>query len=441
MPPPVTAGVVMRPSIPVRNTLAYAVPELFWGMTWALAIDGPMVAAYRDSFGGGESFVGLAWLVGSLAIGLPGLLSALWVEPLRHKRSFVFWAHVAGGVALVLGAAAIRWWAPTGAFGACAAYILGMGAFFLSIGIMLPGWLALVGELFEGGMQSRVLGITFVSNKLAAIVGGQWIARTILDTSWSATDQWSFLFLLAGLLAVVGSFPFLWIVESPRPRPARTGLRPYLRRLRSAVAELPALRRFIGADVLGIALMLVQAYAADAAIQDAGLPRKDAGHWVAVGAAAMLVTSGVVAWRARRVHPRTWFLGGTIAGILAALAAGFGTTELARSWGAVHLAFDMAAAGNGVYLGVRMSCHAPLVMRLSPGRDGTAPIGVSVACIMLMQGGGPVVAASVIGAYGYLPLFLGVACVGTISLVLLLLRVPTDVANPDPGNPVAETAR
>lgn len=438
MPPPVTALGVSPPPQTTRNLLAYAVPELFWGMTWALAIDGPMVAAYRDAFGGGETFVGLAWFVGSFAIGFLGLFSALWVEPMKHKRGFVFWGHVAGGVALLIGAALIKSWAASSAMAACAAYLIGIGAFFLTVGILLPGWLALVGELFVGGMQSRVLGITFVCNKIAAVIGGQFVARTILDNTWTATDQWSFLFLLAGSVAVVGSIPFLWIVETPRPRPERKALRAYFASLRDALRELPGLRRFIVADVLGISLMLVLAYAADAAIQRAGLPRADAGHWVAMGAAGMLGMSGLVAWRARHVHPRTWFLLGTTAGVLAALAAAYGSTDLAASWGGAHLAFDIAAFGNGMYLGVRASCHAPLVMRLSPGRDGTAPIGVAVACIMLMQGGAPMVGAHVIAHHGYLPLFLAVAACGTISFVLLVLRVPIDVLTREHGNRVAE---
>ncbi|MDF1701680.1 MAG: hypothetical protein P1V36_11045 [Planctomycetota bacterium] len=423
----------------LRNTLAYAVPELFWGMAWALAVDGPMVAAYRDAFGGGPSFVAVTWLVGSLAIGLPSLLSALWVEPMKHKRAFVFWGHIAGGIALLAAAGAIYLWAGSSTTAACVAYILGTGSFFLSIGILMPGWLALVGELFQGGMQSRVLGITFVSNKLAAIFGGQLIAQAVLGTAWTPTDQWSLMFLIAGAAALVGSFPFLWLVEVPRPRPPRMRLGPYFRSLLDVLRELPALRRFIVSDVLGIALMLVLTYAADAAIRDGGFPRKLAGHWVAVGAGGMLAMSALVAIRARHVHPRTWFLCGTAAGIVAALAAAYGSTNVADRWGGAHLGYDVAAAGVGVYMGVRASCHAPLVMRLSPGRDGTAPIGVSMACIMLMQGGAPVIGALVIAYAGYLPLFLGVAVCGTISLILLWLRVPLDVVNRERGNQVSES--
>jgi len=87
---------------------------------------------------------------------------------------------------------------------------------------------------------------------------------------------------------------------------------------------------------------------------------------------------------------------------------------------------------------VRAACHAPMVMRLAPGRDGTAPIGIAVALIMLVQGFGPAIAGVVIGGWGYLPVFVVVAVCGAISLGFLLLRVPRDVPTGASGKAVAE---
>ena len=405
-------------SVPVRNALAYAVPELFWGMTWALTIDGPMVAAYRDAFGGSEDFVGLAWLCGSLALGVPGLFSAYWVEPLRHKRGFVFWGHLAGGLAMLLTAGGVHLFASQGAAAASAVYLVGVTLFFLTVGVLLPGWLALVGELFAPGTQSRVLGVIFVCNKFAAMVAGHFIAREVLAGAWSPTDQWTALFAVAGGAGVVGSFPFLWVVETPRPRPTRGTLGAYLGSLGRALRELPALRRFIAADVVGITSILTLAWYADAAIQGDGFHRSWAGHWVMVGAFTQVLMTSVVAWAAGRVLPRTWFIWGSLGGVFAAIAAAIGG-EL--------LAYDAAAVGLGIYMGVRVSCHAPMVMRLAPDRDGTGPIGLAVAAVMLVQGFGPPIGAWVVRHAGYMPVFATVAGCGVVSAILLLLWVPSDV--------------
>lgn len=411
-----------RLTVPVRNAVAYALPELFWGMTWALTVDGPMVAAYRDAFGGSADFVGLAWLFGSLAIGIPGLLSAYWVEPMRHKRGFVFWVHIAGGLAMLGTAAGIYLFASEGATAASAVYLLGVTTFFLTVGVLLPGWLGLLGELFASSIQSRVLGITFVCNKLAAMAAGHFVARTVLANTWSPTEQWTLLFGVAGTAGVLGSFPYLWIVEVPRPRPVRSTLRAYFASLGAALRELPGLRRFIVADVIGITSILTLAWYADAAIQGDDFHRSWAGHWVMVGALAQVVTSGFVAWTAHRMLPRSWFVVGALGGVLAAVAAGIGGNLLA---------YEVAAIGVGIYMGVRTSCHAPLVMGLAPGRDGTGPIGIAVAAIMVVQGLGPPIGAYVVEHVGYEPVFAAVAGCGLVSALLLLLWVPSHVAPPE----------
>jgi len=415
---------VRRPSIPVRNALAYAIPELFWGLTWALAVDGPMLAAFSNDFGGSQAYVGLAWFTGSFALGIALLFSALWVEPMRHKRAFVFWGHIVGGVAILVLAVLVR--VAADPLAARIAYLVGTTFFFVSVGILAPGWLALVGELFRPSTQARVLGITFFANKLAAVFAGQFIARSVLANSWSATDQWTLLFGLAGAAGVLGSFPFLWIVEEPRPRPARSTFRAYGSALFAPLRDFAGLRRFIVADGIGITLLLTLTFYADAAIRTEGFHNSWSGHWVMVGAVAMLAASGLIAWAGELVRPRVWMIAGLLAGSAAAIAAAEG--------GSLR-AYELAAAGVGVYLACRQSCHAPQVMRLAPGRDGTAPIGIAMALVMPAQGLCPWFAGEYLAGSGnYALIFRLVAGLGLLAAILLLLWVPPGVSTRDEGS-------
>ncbi len=403
-----------RVSVPVRNALAYAVPELFWGITWALTVDGPMVAAFSDDFGGSQGFVGTVWLLGSFGLGVPLLLSAFWVEPLRHKRAFVFWGHIAGGLAMLV--VALLVYAAADPLTARVGYLAGTTLFFVSIGLMIPGWLALVGELFSSGTQARVLGLTFLANKLAAVFAGHYIAREVLASAWSGTDQWTLLFVIAGVAGVLGSFPFLWIVEQPRERPPRGSFRAYARSLLEALRDLPGLRRFVFADAIGITVLLTLSYYADAAIRGEGYANEASGDWVALSAIAMLAMSGLIAWSAERVRPRSWMIVGLLCGAGASVAA---------ATGGHAFAYGAAAAGVGIYMATRASCHAPQVMRMAPGRDGTAPIGVALALVMPVQGLGPWVAGNwLIPEVGYGPIFLTVAGLAVLAAALLLLWVP-----------------
>ncbi|MDJ0521659.1 MAG: MFS transporter [Planctomycetota bacterium] len=412
-----------RISVPVRNALAYAVPELFWGTTWALTVDGPMVAAFSDDFGGSQGFVGMAWLLGSFGLGVPLLLSGFWVEPMRRKRGLIFWGHIAGGVAMLVVAALVHLAADP--LAARIAFLGGTTLFFIGVGFLIPGWLACVGELFSASTQARVLGITFLANKLAAVFAGQFIAQQVLDAPWTATDQWTLLFGIAGAAGVIGSFPFLWIVETPRERRKHGSLVAYLRSLLDALRELPALRRFVFADALGITVLLTLGFYADAAIRGEGFSNSIAGHWVAVSAVAMLLASGLIALVGERLRPRYWMIIGLVVGAVASLAAARGGSTFA---------YEVAAAGVGVYLATRASCHAPQVMRLAPGRDGTAPIGIALALVMPVQGLGPWIAGEhLIPSTGYAPVFAVVAGLAVTSAILLLLWVPRSVSRGAPG--------
>ncbi len=426
-PRPAYTQPVPRLSPPARNTLAYVVGEVFWGLAWALTVDGAMVAAFRDDFQGPSGFVGLTWFLASFGLGIPLLLAAFWVEPMRHKRAFVFWGHLAGAGALFLMAILIHL-SPDPAT-TCVAYLVANTLFFVSVGLLIPGWLALVGELFPAGTQARVLGLSFFANKVAGMFAGEAIASQVLATSWAPADKWTLLFGIAGLAGVIGSFPFLWIVETPRERPPRASFPAYLRSLVHALRDHPVLRRFIAADAVGVTVLLTLAFYADAAIQADGFANHWSGHWVAVGAVAQLSMSGLIAWTGAAVRPRTWMAVGLCCGSAGALAAACGGS---------HLAYDIASGGVGVYMMAFATCRAPEVMRLTPSRDGTAPIGIAVALLMPVQGIVPLVTdAWIIPVTGYGPVFVTVAVLGVIAAILLLLWVPRNVVTTAESTPAS----
>jgi len=413
------ALLVPRISTPVRNALAYAVPELFWGLAWASTVDGPLMAAFGKGFGGSAQFVGTASLLVALGLGIPMLLSAFWVEPMRHKRAFVFWGHVSGGVVMLGVALLLHLAKGQGDAALRVAYLVGLTLFFVSLGVFVPAWLALVGELFPARAQARVLGLTFAVNRVGGLVGGFW-AHRVLAAHWSPVDQWTLLFAVGGAAALIGSLPFLWIVETPRPRPPRMRLGPYIRGLSRSLSGLPGLRRFILADLVGVTTFVTMFFYTDAALRRDGFETAWAATWVMVSAVAMLAMSATVAWLGERVRPRLWLVFGSLVAALGAVSAAFGQHPLA---------YGVAAAALGIYMALRNSCHGPQVMRMAPGRDGTAPIGIALALAIPVSGFTPYLAGLVIPQAGYQPVFLTVAVLSVLSAFLLLRWVPRASGN------------
>ena len=388
-----------------RNILGYAVPEVFWGFGWAITLDAPMVAAFGEGANASDDFVGTVWLLIGLALAVPMLFAAWVTQPLKRKLTIVFWGHVGGAVVLLLVALALHLAADASDTARRTVYAVGVTTFFLSIGFLVPPWLSLIGDLFRPGTRTRVLGITFVFNRVGGIAGGAF-ARSALER----TDQpWVGLFALGGVLMLVGSLPYLWVDETARKPDPRPDLRAFLGSLFASVRANRALRFFIGADLLGVSYFVLLAHFATAGFQ-AGLPESMAGTWTQFGALGILVASLVIAWRGHVLLPRTWLALSLFVGSAGALLV---------VWGGADWVYSGASFACGVCLGTRMSCHSPEVMRLTDG-DPTGALGIAGALATTVQGLLPFVAGLILVATSYASVFLPVAACTALAGLLLL---------------------
>lgn len=407
----------MSRDVAVRNALAYAVPELFWGFGWAVAIDNPMPAAFADGFGASEGLVGSFGLCSAIGLGAPMLFTAFLLAPWRRKRGLLFWGHLAPAILLGVLALAVP---PAAASGASVLEALYLGAFlvfFLSIGILVPAWLSLLGDLFPDHQRTRVLGVCFALNRVGGFVGGLVVERLLSSSELAPEAQWSWLFGLASLAMMLGSVGFLFIVEEERTPVPRPPIGRYLRSVLALFRELTTLRAFILVDVLAVTGMIVVMFYGDVAIRDHAIDASWAGVWTRAAAGTQFAVALAITFLGYRVAPRRWLVGGTLAIAGAAFLASVTTSPYG---------FTGVAAASGAFLVIRMTCHSPQVLRLSPGRDGTTPIALAWTATMPVQGIGPFAAGWLMsaGVLDYRPIFLGVGCLCLVGASLLWSRIP-----------------
>ena len=389
-----------------RNVLGYAVPELFWGFAWAFTLDAPMISAFAEQSGAADDYVGTIWLLVGLGLAAPMLLAPWVTRSVRRKRTLVLWGHVAGGVLLLGMAWGLHACAGYGESVRRSVYAVGVLAFFLSIGFLVPPWLSLVGDLFAERARSRVLGVTFVFNRVGGFAGGA-VARQALERY---ADPWVGLFALAGVLMIVGSLPYLWIHENERTPRRRGPFGAYVTGLAKVLRENRPLRTFVAYDLIGLAYYVLLAHFATAGF-GAGIPESTAGTWTQLGALGILLAAALVAWRGHTLRPRRWLaLSMFVAAAGAALAA----------WGGAPWTYGAAAFAGGVCLGTRMTCHAPEVMLLVRG-DATEALGVAGTMATLVQGLLPFIAGFVLLGVSYAPVF-GIVALCTVVAGVLFLR-------------------
>lgn len=401
----------------LRDLVGYAIPELFWGFGWALSIDHPLPAAFLDQFQGPAVLVGAFAFLSGLLVGVGSLVSTARSPAIRSKRDYVLWGHVLpGGIVLLLGLLMLA--LPTLAVaGVQTLWLLLFTCFFLALGALVPVWMSYIGDLFPAGMHARVLGITFACNRLGAIGGGT-LSEHFLAGGGGPQTVWGTMFLISGACLVLGSAGYLLVQDKRHRAEPRLPVRAHLRRMLATWRELPRLRRFVRADLLGVSAMVLVVFYGDLGIRKLGFADAWAGDWTRSMAAAQFTGAALIALLGHRVAPRTWL----ITSLLVAVAGCALSLVVERP---EHL--RLVAAASGIWLVVRMSCHGPEVMRLTAGRDSTVPVALAWFLAAPFMGGLPLVAGALIPTMGYEHVFGFVAAGCAISALLLFFgRGPVD---------------
>lgn len=395
----------------LRNLLAVTVPELLWGFASALTIEGPMPAAFAAQLGAGEGFLGAWTLIGALGVAVAMLFTGWYVPSLPRKRTFIVVSHAITG-ALYLPVALLARLGSDGAH-AQAGALVGFALFVLSLGFLLPAWLAFVGVLFPDAQRTRVLGLVFVVNRVGGILGGL-AAERMLSLSWSGADLSTLLWGLAAAASVLGALPFLWVIEPHQEPQPRRALRAHLSGLWGTLARQPALRRFVLVDALAVSGYVALAFYGDVALRHHGIAERHAGFWIAAGAAAQLAGALLVALLGPRLAPRHGLVFGAIC---AAAAAGISMVAASPA------AFTLVAVFAGMFLVSRQTCHGPQVLRLATDRDPTAALALGMAAASIVQGALPYGAGHAMPVTGFPAVFGAVGALALLGAVLLGLRV------------------
>jgi MFS family permease len=410
-----------------RNLLAIVGPELLWGFGSALTIEGPMPAAFAQHLGAGEAFLGAWFLVGSLSIAVAMLATGWYVPSLAKKRRIVAWGHTVTGALYLPVGLLTRWAEPLGPAWSQAAALLGLALFMMSLGFLMPAWVALIGELFPEGRRARVMGLVFVVNRLGGIAGGLAAAH-LLALPWAGRDTWTLLWGLAAATATLGSLPLLAVVEPDVERQPRPRFGAHLRSLVHTFTELPAFRRFVALDLLAVSGFVTVAFYGDLALRERGLPQHWSGIWIAATAAAQLAGAlAITAWGGRILPVTSLAWGAVCIGAASVLAC------VARE----PVGFVAVAVLCGLYAVARQTSQGPQVMRLAPGREPTHPLALAMAVTSSVQALLPFAAGLLLPSTGFLPVFAAVALT-TLSAAWLL---PRRVSGPPPGIPAGVGTR
>ncbi len=399
-----------------RNATCFIVPQLLWGVAWALVWDGPMPATLVKALGRDSSLVGTAQLLIGIGLSSGMFLSAYVLAPRHGKRGLVYLSHTV--CALVLALLAFVFYAIDAAQHGellAAIYLTLVFTYFLSIGIAIPVWLSIVGDLFSEAHRSRLLAVSFMANRMGGIAGGWWAEHT-LRSHENVPATWSLLLLAAAICGGIGSVPFLGLAERERMPTPRPRLRHHAGQLISVFRKCRAIRRFVLVDLLGVASFIVIVYFGDAALRRDGLEEAWSGRFVQYAAVGQLVICGAIALIGHVMPLRRWLELSLLLMVAAALISAHGGGSLPHS---------IVAVLGGIFMGIRLSAHSPEVMRLNREvEDQTLALSAVGTAITAMQGAMPFLGGLALAFCTYASLFYVVAFLVLLAAVLLMTWVP-----------------
>ena len=399
-------GIQLR-SPTVRNTAAYGLSEACWGLAWSLSFEAPMVAAFAGTVGRGEADVGWIWLLFGVGLCVPMLFTDWVLASFRRKATLIAWGHAGAAVSLLLlGVFAHLLSADTLRL----VHFAVVFVFALLIGIQAPAWFGLVGDLFAPGQQARVLGLAFVLNRLGALTGGAFATRAL-----AAHDPWGAIYMVAGSAALIGCVPYVLFVEPAQRARRRPQLRLHFARVARLWQRSAPLRRFVIADCMGMAHVILVAHFAAAAFARDGHPEVLAGAFTQSMAVGMLLVSLLVAWSGGRMSVR----GGLLLSIVLAIVGSVG----ASVGGSVALYLGVAFCVGGIG-GLRMACVTTALMPLVTPRKRTLALGIHGTLVTALLGILPLPAGWLAPSVGYPAVFAAAAGLSVVAAGLFLHWVP-----------------
>ncbi len=361
-----------------------------------------------------KQLTGSDWAVGALVSGmqlggaLAGIPAALFVEPARRKKVFLYLAiGVRAFAFLVL--AVLTWYFAERQPG----LVLGALLFFLVLFAIFGGlggvaYLPVIGKAIPPGYRGQFFG---ARSLLASLAGG--LAGLLSRPLWGRFPEgFALAFFLSFLALVVGFFGFWLIPEPPDPETPRAPLSARFRKV-FALLKKPRLRQLLFAYLLvGFYFLALPFYAV--AAREAGLPAEALAYLVAIAALAEGLNLLLGRWMDRR---------GAQVGVRAVAVLALLVPVVALVGRGLPAALVVFALIGVIYNGIE-NAYSAYLLACAP-REEAAGHTALLYLASAPRAVWPLVGAAIADGFGYRTLFL-------VTAGLLLLAVWTAFRLPRP---------
>jgi len=226
----------------MRNAAGVSLVEFIWGLGFPILLESTFLQIFLKTLGASDFIIGLVPCIFITGISIFPLLSSYLTRNQQSKKKVVISLHILSSLAIILFGISL-FFVTTPSF-ILVLFFLSYAAFSLSLGLTLPVWLNFLVKIFSEKKNISGLGIMMSSQSTAKLISSFAIIKVVEGFGFS-TSSAAWIFLISGLLFLLGSFCFLFTREISSRDTMPVNHESFFKHTKSSLAEIIKNKNFL----------------------------------------------------------------------------------------------------------------------------------------------------------------------------------------------------
>ena len=225
-----------------RNVFGVSVVEFFWGLGFPIVLESTFLQLFLKSLGASSFVIGIVPALFIFGISTFPLFSSYLSRNHQFKKPLVAVLHLVSGLSIVIFGLLLL--VVSSIEDVLPLFFFCYTIFSLCMGLTIPIWLNFLVRIFSPGKTVPGLGYMMLAQNIGKVVSSFFILQVVEKYSFSLKSS-AFVFIITGLLFVVGSLCFFLTKEIADPGDPERNSLSFLRHTGQSFSEILSNRRFL----------------------------------------------------------------------------------------------------------------------------------------------------------------------------------------------------
>ncbi len=365
-----------------RNATGIAAVEFFWGLGFPVIMESTFLQVFLKHLGASNFLIGLVPAMLMLGVSVFPLVSSYYCRNFAFQRSLVMNLHLVSSLS-TLGFGLFLLFMTDPAL-ILPAFFISYGIFSVCIGLTFPVWLNFLVKIFSVRKSLKGLSVMYMAQNLAKIIASIFILKMVETFSFSLVSA-AWIFLVSGILFLIGSFFFLMTHEMPEPIQEIPDSNGIIRHTKNTLKDILGNKRllfFLVGDLDNYIVLTIMAFYANYAVQHFAIGAATATGLFVCAIYFGSILTNIALGTLDMLNLKTKFLSTKVMCMAMLLILIF----FPGFWG-----FLLASLMMGFCRGVRGILYSPLIKRFSGRTDATSYFAVAPLLTLIFSVGYPLI--------------------------------------------------